>query len=331
MRKIKIAQIGTSRYSHGSVIFDTVKGLSEMFEVVGYAMPEGERDKFAERMDSFDGYREMTVDEILSDQSIEAVIIETEEIYLTKYATLAAQHGKHIHMEKPGSVDLPGFEKLIDIVKEKGVVFHTGYMYRYNPVISNAILRVRNGELGTVVGVEAQMSCWHGEAVTRWLSELDGGMMFYLGCHMIDLVLLLQGEPERIIPFNKSSERFFGCDSRDVSFAVLEYKNGASFVKVSAAECGGFARRQLVITGTKGRIVVCPLEVSVGYPMQYTEYNECVSEDWGDTGVSHRSEKHDRYALMMSSFAEMVRGERENPYTPDYELALFRTIKKCCE
>ena len=331
MRKIKIAQIGTSRYSHGSVIFDTVKGLSEIFEIVGYAMPEGEREKFPDRMDSFEGYRELTVEEILSDASIEAVIIETEEIYLTKYARLAVGAGKHIHMEKPGGLSEKEFEALIKEVKRGGKIFHTGYMYRYNPVISEAIRRVRAGELGEIVGVEAQMNCWHGEAVTRWLSELDGGMMFYLGCHMIDLVLLLQGEPERIIPFNKSSGRFEGCDSRDVGFAVLEYKNGASFVKVSASEHGGFTRRQLVITGTKGRIAICPLEVSVRYPLQYTEYNECASEDWGDTGTVYRSEEHDRYALMMSSFAEMVRGERENPYTPDYELALFKAIKKCCE
>ena len=331
MRKVKIAQIGTSRYSHGSVIFDTVKGLSEIFEIVGYAMPEGEREKFPERMDSFDGYCEMTVDEILSDQSIEAVIIETEEIYLTKYARLAVRAGKHIHMEKPGGLCEAEFEALIKEVKDGGKIFHTGYMYRYNPVISEAIRRVKAGELGDVVSVEAQMNCWHGEPLVRWLSELDGGMMFYLGCHMIDLVLLLQGMPEKVMPFNKSSGRYEGCASRDVGFAVLEYKSGASFVKVGAAEYGGYTRRQLVITGTKKRIVICPLEVQIGYPMQYTEYNECESEDWGSKGESYRSEDHDRYALMMSSFAEMVRGERENPYTPDYELALFRTIKKCCE
>ncbi len=331
MRKIKVAQIGTSRYSHGSVIFDTVRCASDIFEIAGYAMPEGEKEKFPERMTSFEGFTELGVDEILGDKSIEAVIIETEEIYLTKYARLAARAGKHIHMEKPGGLSEKEFEALIKEVKDGGKIFHTGYMYRYNPVISDVVRRVRDGELGTVVGVEAQMNCWHGESPVRWLSEFEGGMMFYLGCHMIDLVLLLQGMPERVIPFNKSSERFEGCSSRDVGFAVLEYKNGASFVKVSASEHGGFTRRQLIITGTKGRIAICPLEVSVNYPLQYTEYIECASEDWADTGVTHRSEEHDRYALMMSSFAEMVRGEKENPYTPDYELALFRTIKKCCK
>ena len=46
----------------------------------------------------------MTVEEILEDPDIEAVVVETEEIYLFKYASLAADAGKHIHMEKPGGL-----------------------------------------------------------------------------------------------------------------------------------------------------------------------------------------------------------------------------------
>jgi predicted dehydrogenase len=113
--------------------------------------------------------------------------------------------------------------------------------------------------------------------------------------------------------------------------AVLEYEDGVSIVRSSAIEKGGFTRRQLVITGTKGRFYVDPLEVSVNYPLQYTQYNECFEEAWGAKGVWKRSEDHDRYSTMLSSFAAMVRGEIENPYTYDYELDLFRTLIKCCE
>lgn len=33
---------------------------------------------------------------------------------------------------------------------------------------------------------------------------------------------------------------------------------------------------------------------------------------------------------MMNSFAEYIRGEKENPYTPDYELELYKTVLECC-
>ena len=330
MKKIRIAQIGTSKYSHGNEIFGALGANSELFEIVGYALPEGERVKFPDKMKRFAPYTEMTVEQILADETIEAVTIETEEIYLTKYALLAAEAGKHIHMEKPGGVSLSDFEKLISIMKEKGNVFHTGYMYRYNPVISDIIKRVKAGEIGEVISVEAQMSGWRGFDQTKWLESFPGGMMFYLGCHLVDLVLQIQGEPKKIIPFNKSSG-VYETEACDNSFALFEYERGVSFVKTTQAEMGGFKRRQLVITGTCGKFEVRPLEISVKYPLQYTEYTECKSQEWNDDGVHHRSEDHDRYNTMLSSFAKMVRGEMENPNTYDYELMLFKTLKKCCE
>jgi hypothetical protein len=51
----------------------------------------------------------------------------------------------------------------------------------------------------------------------------------------------------------------------------------------------------------------------------------------GRTAFIHtKSENYHRYEKMLSAFAAMVRGEKENPYTLDYELELFRTILKCC-
>ena len=80
MRKIRVAQIGTSEYSHGQPVFRTLTECPDVFEIVGYALPENEREKFPEQVKAFDGYKEMTVEEILADDSIEAVTVETEEI-----------------------------------------------------------------------------------------------------------------------------------------------------------------------------------------------------------------------------------------------------------
>ena len=46
-------------------------------------------------MKAFDGYNEMTVDKILNNPEIEAIVVETEEIYLTKYALMVANAGKN--------------------------------------------------------------------------------------------------------------------------------------------------------------------------------------------------------------------------------------------
>lgn len=328
MRRIKAAQIGTSQHSHGNNIFNSLKKQEEIFEIVGYALPENEREKFPGHMPAFEGYREMSVEEIINDPEIEAVAVESEEMYLCKYALLAAEHGKHIHMEKPGGIISSEFEKLIALVKKNQTVFHTGYMYRYNPCVKELMQRIKNGELGEIISVEAQMNCYHPKETRQWLENFPGGVMFFLGCHLIDLILQIQGKPEKIIPLSKCSG-VGDVTSEDFGMAVLGYKNGVSFAKVSAVEMGGFARRQLVVSGTKGTVEIKPFEI-VADDGQYTVMTEYKSAEWHVRGNTVQSDIYDRYDDMMASFAAFVRGEKENPWGYDYELELYKTVLKCC-
>ena len=328
MKKVKIAQIGTSRNSHGSVIWKSIVEQTDVFEVVGYAFPEKERERFPEQAAKFDAYREMSVEEILSDPEIEAVAVETEEMYLTKYAQMAADAGKHVHMEKPGGLDLALFEKLVNTLREKKLVFSLGYMYRFNPKIKEVFEKIKNGDLGRIYAIEAHMDCKHTPAVRNWLGNFPGGMTFFLGCHLIDLIYRIQGEPCEVIPFNCSTG-FDGIDSEDYGMVVFKYPQGISFAKTSCTEPGGFLRRQLVICGEKGTVELRPLEIyEDGKP--YTVLNESYSDEWMKTWRSERSATYDRYEGMMRNFAEMVRG-KENPYSYDYELNLYKLILRSCE
>lgn len=337
MRKIRIAQIGVNRYSHSHEIFTTLAIHPELFEVAGYALVEDERETCASKLHHFDGYPELSVDEILNDPTIEAVTIETDEIHITKYAIMAAEHGKHIHMEKPGSQCLEDFERLIELVRKNGKVFHVGYMYRYNPYISNAIERARRGELGEIFGVETHMSRTDGKDVRRWLSSFKGGMMFYLGCHLIDLVLQVQGVPMNVMALNRSTH-LDGIDTEDNSLALLEYPTGFSIVRVSAAEIGGFARRQFVIMGSKGTIDISPLEIlvpekengGIKWSQKTGKAERFLNSDDKWESKEYESEAFGRYESMIGAFAAMVRGEKTNPYSLDYELMLYKTVLKCC-
>ncbi len=329
MRKIKAAIIGTSLLSHGVPIFESIIKQSDIFDFAAYNLPENEREKYPDVVKIFDGYTELTLDEILNDKEIEAVFIETEEKYITKYAKMASDSGKHIHMEKPGGFDLDKYEELIKTVKKNGKVFHTGYMYRYNPYITEVMEMIQRGELGQIISIEAQMNCRHSDENRKYIATLPGGMMYFLGCHLVDLILRIQGEPKKIIPFNKRTKTG-DIDCEDFCMALFEYEKGVSFAKTCAVEIGGFNRRQLVVTGTKKTVELKPLEVNVtdGQYTQMTQYDEI--DNWNCNGITTKTEVHDRYDHMVASFAAMVRGEIQNPYTYDYELMLYKTIMKCC-
>ena len=329
MKKVRIAHIGCNLHSHATQIFSALAAQPGLFEIVGYALPEDERETAGEkRCATFAGYREMTVEEILSDATIDAVTVETEELRLTRYARMALAAGKHVHMEKPGGIDLGEFKALIREAKASGKILHLGYMYRYNPAIREVLSRARRGELGEIYSVEAQMSCHHRAPLREFLGRYPGGMMFYLGCHLIDLILQLQGAPEKVIPCNTATG-IDGVVSEDCGIALLCYPHGVSLAKTCAAEFGGFRRRQLVISSSRETVEIRPLEYGTEAEM-YTDVCIYREHRWSEVGCARTVGPFDRYHAMMQSFGCLVAEGRENPYTPDYELLLYRTLLAAC-
>lgn len=331
MNRIKVIQIGIG-HDHASNILDSLLRLDDVFEVAALALPESEKTDFADRLQRYDKLPVMSVDEALAIENLDAAVIETEEVNLTKYAHTAAKNGLPVHMDKPGGIDLTAFEELIKTVKTNKTPFHLGYMYRYNRAINEAIAKAKSGELGEVYCVEAHMDCFHSPEKRQWLAQFPGGMLFFLGCHLIDLVLRIMGEPDEVIPMSAPT----GADNvtaEDYGMVLFKYKSGISFAKSCATEPGGFARRQLVICGSEGTAELKPLEAyderyDVYTGVRYTSAVEAVN--WAYTSPVVNSKAENRYDGMMRGFAELVRGERQNPFDYDYELKLYKLILRCC-
>ncbi len=332
MKKIKVIQIGIG-HDHAIVILNSLLRQPDIFEIVALAIPESEKSVFADRIKIYENRLPvMTVDEAFAASDIDAVIVETEEENLTKYAYMAAEKGLPVHMDKPGGLNLYEFEKLINLVKKNKTVFHIGYMYRYNESILEAIRKAKSGELGEVYCVEAHMDCWHPTEKRQWLSRFPGGMTFFLGCHLIDIILQIMGEPEEIIPMNQSTG-IDGVTGEDYGFVVFRYKNGVSFAKTCAKELGGFERRQLVICGSKGTVELRPLEEYDREENIYTGVRFTTEErgcNWKYSAPVVNSDAANRYDGMMSSFAKMVCGEMTNPFDYDYELKLYKILLCAC-
>ena len=255
MKRIKIGQIGIG-HNHGESKMKAVRKFPELFEVVGYAE---ENERWIEKRGAnigYEGLPRMSVEEVIAKS--DAILVESDVWDLTKYAKMCVDAGKHIHMDKPASGTLEEYKYVLDTARDKKLAVQLGYMYRYNPYIKELLRQVKDGELGEIISVEAQMNCIHPAATRQWLESLPGGMMFYLGCHLVDAIIGIMGVPERIVPFNKCTG-IDGVTSEDYGMAVFEYKNGVSFAKTCDVERGSFLRRQLVICGEKGTIEIKPL------------------------------------------------------------------------
>ena len=317
MKKIKIAQIGTG-HDHAADIFATLNALSDIFEVVGYAeVPEDDvpfawsQKNYQQKREVYKDAKKCTVEELLSMSDLDAVAVETLDLHLVKYAQMAADKGLHVHMDKAAGESAEAFEKLLSTIKNKNLAFSIGYMYRYNPMVRQAFERIKKGEIGKIHSIDAEMSCYYPPDKREWLGLFQGGMMQYLGCHMLDLVVRLQGVPESITPFNTTTGHE-GVDAKDLAFA-------------------GFQRRHLTVSGDKGTIIVQPFETHYGKDEKhlFAMSSHLELEAWG-AAESIDSDRFDRYADMCRAFAATVRGERALEVDLQTEARVERCLNAAC-
>ena len=259
MSKIKVVQYGTWEYCHSDHIMSTIRSMPNLYEIVGVCEPNEQRRKRAMNTECYKELNWLTEEEILKNKTLDAVIIETDELEQDSAALKFTKYGFNVHLEKPGGAT-ENFEKAVKNAQKNGTVFHMGYMYRYNPAVKKSIELVRSGVLGEINYVEAHMSIKYSNDMLNMLGSLPSGMMYYLGCHLTDLMYKIMGNPKRVIPYNFSTGSE-NSSCTDTGFVLYEYKRGYSFIKTSAAEVNGDARRQRRIQGGAVGAAACRMRV----------------------------------------------------------------------
>ena len=329
MKKIRIGHIGTL-HDHSESKLECVKSFPDIFEVVGYVPESEERYQEIKNKPAYRDVKVMTEEELFA-AGVDAVLVEGFELELVNIARRCIDNNVHVHIDKPAGIDIAAFERLLRTAKQKNLVAQMAYMYRYNPALARAKEIIADGKLGDIYSVEAHMDCEHTKEKREWLGQFCSGMMFYLGCHLVDFMLQLQGIPEEIIPYNTATN-IEGVTAEDVGFVIFKYKNGYSFAKTSAIEPGGFTRRQLVICGSEGTLEINPIERTTANGMECDMREVYRGEGWSSCGIkkNYKFEPCNRYDSMMLDFARFVRGEKKNPFTYEYELQLHKMVLKSC-
>lgn len=327
MKPIKLGHVGTL-HDHSKGKLDCVKKFPELFEIVGIVAESPEREAEIKDIAPYKGLP-FCDRETLLERGVEAVLVEGFEHDLITEAQFWADHGVHMHIDKPAGNDVETFEKLLRTAKEKDLTVQMAYMYRYNFAFLDCVERIKKGELGDIYQVTAIMNTRLVPSKRAWLGQFDGGIQFYLGCHMIDFIYNLQGLPEKIHPFLKSTGAD-GVTSTDFGLALFEYPNGISTAESIATEVNGYGRRQLVICGTKGTYEIEPLENPTKAWFIPLEGSMTYADRRGAELELPPYDPNCRYDTMMADFASYVRGEAKNPYDYNYELTLQKLIMYCC-
>lgn len=319
MSKIKIGQIGTG-HGHAAGKMDVFRNSTE-FEVVGIVEPDPQLRKRAEAQSAYRDLPWMTVDQLLDVNGLQAVAIETRPGDLLNHAETCVQAGKHIHLDKPAGESLPQFRRILDTAMSKHLCVQMGYMYRYNPAVVLMKQLVKNGALGEPFEVHCVMSKVVDDVNRKEHGAYAGGMMFELGCHLIDVVVDLLGKPDRVTPFARhvspQQDRLL-----DNMLAVLEYPRAIATVKSSGVEVDGGSRRQFTLCGTEGTLHIQPLDAPKVVKLVLSRERGKYQKGHQDVSV----DPYQRYVADAAEFASVIRGEKVLGWTPMHDLAVQETV-----
>lgn len=326
MKKIKIGQIGIG-HNHASALMSAVRKFPHLFEVVGYAEEKEEWVTLRGNHPAYQGVKRLTVEEII--EQSDAVLVESEVPTLTAYAKRCVDAGKHIHMDKPASGTYEDFEAVLTTAKEKNLVVQLGYMYRNNYGVKKCLQLIKDGKLGEIYSINAEMSTYHTPEYKQWLTTFDGGIMYILGCHLVDLILYILGEPKKITKFFKHTG-LDGIDFADNNLVVMEYEKALARVFVSSVEVNGWGRRQFFVSGSKGSIDIRPIENEIKVTYSDLEIANTPYADRKTMLDIQDIRPEDRYDDMVQEFYDCIVNGKESPFSREHELLLKKIMDSIC-
>jgi predicted dehydrogenase len=202
-----------------------------------------------------------SLEQALDKSGLDAVVITTPTPTHSELAVMAAEHGKHVFLEKPMAMNLKECDTIIEACVKNGVHLQLGFMRHFDPDFALAYERVHAGEIGEPMMVK---SLTHGPGLPPpWARDLktSNGNLAEVNSHDLDATRWFMGSnPARIyaeVSNFKGAER--GVESEnfyDTMMVNLKFESGGvgSISGVCPCDYGYDARMEII--GKKGIMIV---------------------------------------------------------------------------
>ena len=319
---IRMAQYGT-KHGHAAGKFRAMQTNAEV-EVVGVFEPDEQQREAAAQSGSYAGvYWFESEAEMLGDASIVGIASEGANVESLAQTEAIVRAGKHVWYDKPAGENWAGWQRVIALAREQGLLVQLGYMFRYHNGYCKIAEWVRSGLLGDVFAVRAHMSSSLGKAQKERVAAHRGGVFYDLSSHQLDQIVWLLGRPERVTPFMRNDMREVEGFT-DNGVGIFEFERAIAIVDIAAMEPRPNARR-FEVYGTKGSAIMDPME-----PAEQIRLCLALARDGYDAGVQAvevaPQSRQDLYALELEAFLDAIRGARPADRSYEHELLVQETV-----
>ncbi len=326
MKQIRLAVIGLGMASKPHV--KSLRDLADRVEVAGVFSPSAERRKaFAEAhgLPAVDD-----LDAILSDETIEAVMILTPPNTHLELVQQAASAGKHILLEKPLEITPERAEALVEAAEAAGVRLGVVLQHRFRPISVALAGLIRDGRLGTLVSASARLHNWRPQSYYdqpgRGTKARDGGgVLLTQAVHTLDLLVSLVGLPVEVTGYCITSP-VHRMETEDLAMGAIRFANGA-IGTISATTCAypGYPDAIDAI-GTKGMATLGGSAVKAHFHDGST-FEQDDGAIGGGAGADPMDFPHDHHRTVLADFLDAVAHGRDPRVSGREALKVHRLIE----
>ncbi|QLH74750.1 MAG: Gfo/Idh/MocA family oxidoreductase [Methanomassiliicoccales archaeon] len=215
MLRVGVIGVGSMGQNH-------VRVYSEIADLIGvHDAVKDQSVKVAQRFNigSFD-----SLDDLLD--RVDAVSICTPTSFHYEMAMKVIRRGRSLLVEKPFTGDSKKAEELTKAAEKEGVTLYSGFIERFNPVVSVAKEAIDKGRFGRVISLASRR-------VSSFPSRIrDVGVIMDLGIHDIDVIRYVTASEFRSV--YALGGRYQGTGFEDYANLLLEMEDGAvAFVEVN--------------------------------------------------------------------------------------------------
>jgi predicted dehydrogenase len=225
MQPIRAAIIGLGRW--GRQLAGAATGHARL-EIVRAVEPDadGARSFCAEHDLKLTG----SLDAVLADSSIDAVLLATPHSLHPAQVMACAAARKHVFCEKPLALCRADAARMFDACRDTGVTLAVGHNRRFWPAMAALRDTVASGELGAILHIEGHNSNENSQNVTSgWRlspEESPGGGLTGAGLHVLDAFVSLLGPVRRVYARLNSLEQ--GPPPLDTAMLAIDFLSGAT-------------------------------------------------------------------------------------------------------
>jgi len=154
-------------------------------------------------------------EQIAASKDVDAIVIATPPFFHPQHLDAVVTGGKHVYLEKPVAVDVPGAKKVIEIGKraQGKLSLDVGFQIRDCPPFVELVNRIHNGAIGNIVCGEAYYLTGYIDRppwptaspaerrLRNWVRDrvLSGDIIVEQNIHVIDICnWVLQAHPVKV-------------------------------------------------------------------------------------------------------------------------------------